>query len=83
VFTFIILIAFPRQQWLRERASLLRCTFIACLMLFFFNRAVSSKLILQIFAETDSEQIAVKFDNCILEFDYKCCLNRGLTFVCF
>ena len=27
---YVILIAFPRQQWLRERASVLRCTHIAC-----------------------------------------------------
>ena len=27
-----ILIAFPRQQWLRERASMLRCTHIAYLL---------------------------------------------------
>ena len=29
---YVILIAFPRQQWLRERASL-RSTYIACLVL--------------------------------------------------
>jgi len=28
---YIILIAFPLQQWLLERASLLRYTYIACL----------------------------------------------------
>jgi hypothetical protein len=28
---YVILIAFPLQQWLRERASLLRYTYIACL----------------------------------------------------
>ena len=27
-----VLIAFPRQQWLRERASMLRCTYIASLV---------------------------------------------------
>jgi hypothetical protein len=30
--TYVILIAFPRQQWFRERASLLRYTYIACLV---------------------------------------------------
>ena len=29
---YAILIAFPREQWLRERASMLRYTFIACLV---------------------------------------------------
>ena len=29
---YIILIAFPRQQWLRERALVLRYTYIACLV---------------------------------------------------
>ena len=29
----VILIAFPRQQWLRERSSMLRCTYTACLVL--------------------------------------------------
>ena len=28
---YLILTAFPRQQWLRERASLLRHTYDACL----------------------------------------------------
>jgi hypothetical protein len=31
---FIILIAFPLQQWLHDRASLLRYTYIACLLVF-------------------------------------------------
>jgi hypothetical protein len=26
---YVILIAFPRKQWLQERASMLRCTYIA------------------------------------------------------
>jgi hypothetical protein len=29
---YVILIAFPRQQWLQKRASLLRYTYIACLV---------------------------------------------------
>ena len=28
---YVILIAFPLQQWLQERASLLRYTYIACI----------------------------------------------------
>jgi hypothetical protein len=28
----VIPIAFRRQQWLRERTSMLRCTYIACLL---------------------------------------------------
>ena len=31
---YVILIAFPRQRWLRESASTLRNTFIACLVFF-------------------------------------------------
>jgi hypothetical protein len=27
---YVTLIAFSRQQWLRERASMLRCAYIAC-----------------------------------------------------
>jgi hypothetical protein len=30
---YVILIAFPRQHWLRERASMLLCTYIACLII--------------------------------------------------
>jgi len=30
---YIIVIAFPLQQWLHERASILRYTYIACLVL--------------------------------------------------
>ena len=29
---YIILIAFPRQEWLREYPSMLRYTYIACLV---------------------------------------------------
>ena len=29
---YVILIAFPLQQWLHERASVLRCTCIACVV---------------------------------------------------
>jgi len=27
---YVILIAFPQQQWLHERASMLRCAYIFC-----------------------------------------------------
>jgi len=30
---YVMLIAFPLQQWLHERASMLRCTYIASLVL--------------------------------------------------
>ena len=29
---YVILIAFPQQQWLHERASMLRYTYIACIV---------------------------------------------------
>jgi len=29
---YVILSAFPRQEWLRERASLLRYTYIGCIV---------------------------------------------------
>jgi hypothetical protein len=31
---YVILIAFPQQQWFRERASMLRYAYIACLVFF-------------------------------------------------
>jgi hypothetical protein len=31
---YVTLIAFPLQQWLHERASMLRYTYIACLVIF-------------------------------------------------
>jgi len=31
---YVILIAFPRQQWLHERASMLRYMYIACFVYF-------------------------------------------------
>ena len=34
---YVILIAFPQQQWLRERASVLRYTYIACLVYLWFH----------------------------------------------
>jgi hypothetical protein len=33
---YVILIAFPRQEWLHERASILRCTYFAVLFMFRF-----------------------------------------------
>jgi len=33
---YVILIAFPLQQWLNERTSTLGYTYIVCLVLFFF-----------------------------------------------
>jgi len=35
---YVILIAFPLQQWLSERAEFLRCTYIACFVLFNIKR---------------------------------------------
>jgi len=35
---YAIFIAFPLQQWLHERASMLRYTYTACLVLFFSTR---------------------------------------------
>ena len=29
---YIILIAFPRQQWFRDRTSMLRCPYFACIV---------------------------------------------------
>ena len=34
---YVILIAFPQQQWFRERASLLRYTYIVCLVKYIFK----------------------------------------------
>jgi hypothetical protein len=31
---YVILIAFPLQQWLRQRARMLRYTYIACLVVY-------------------------------------------------
>jgi hypothetical protein len=30
---YVVLLAFPRQQWLRERASMVRFTYVACLVI--------------------------------------------------
>ena len=38
---YVILIAFPQQQWLHERASMLRHTYIACL--FILNSDISAR----------------------------------------
>ena len=35
---YVILIAFPLQQWLRERASMFRLQYIACLVIINFHR---------------------------------------------
>jgi hypothetical protein len=33
---FVTLIVFPRQQWFRERSSVLRYAYIACLVIYLF-----------------------------------------------
>jgi hypothetical protein len=33
---YVILTAFPLQQWLCERATMLNCSYIACIVLLFF-----------------------------------------------
>jgi hypothetical protein len=50
---YVILIAFPRQQWLRERASILRYTYIACLV------SLLSLLITEISALWDTVCVSV------------------------
>ena len=42
LYTYVVLIAFPQQQWLHERASLLRYTYIMCRALFFFFTFVTA-----------------------------------------
>jgi len=42
---YVILIAFPPKQWLRERASLLRYAYIACLVLTYILDIVRSHII--------------------------------------
>lgn len=37
-----LMLAFPRQQWLRQRASVLRCIYIACLFTSYFPSSVVS-----------------------------------------
>ena len=45
---YVILIGFPRQQWLRERVSMLRCTYTACLLCDAW-RGISRTLVAQMF----------------------------------
>ena len=40
----VILIAFPQQQWSNARASVLRYTYIACLVVFYFLAALNLSL---------------------------------------
>jgi hypothetical protein len=35
---YVLFIAFVLQQWLHERASMLRCTYISCLAMYSINR---------------------------------------------
>jgi hypothetical protein len=37
----VILIAFPRRQWLREHTSMLHCTHIAHLLLYILNHIMT------------------------------------------
>ena len=38
----VLILGFPRQQWLRERASLLRYTYIVSVVTFFIRRGNNS-----------------------------------------
>jgi hypothetical protein len=39
---YVILITFPRQEWLRERVSVLRYMYSACLVIYFYVYLISS-----------------------------------------
>ena len=41
---YVIFLVFPLQQWLRERASMLRCTYIACLVRRHFSMYINVRL---------------------------------------
>jgi len=41
---YVIIIAFPCNQWLHERASLLRCTYIAVLFTVSFSGSLLCKI---------------------------------------
>jgi hypothetical protein len=37
---YVLLIVFPLQQWLKDRASMLRCTYIACVVIIYLCYAI-------------------------------------------
>ena len=39
---YLVLISFPRQQWLRQRPTMLRCIYIACLVTSYFRSSLVS-----------------------------------------
>jgi hypothetical protein len=41
---YVILIAFPRQQWLRQRAPMLYYTYIACLLIYIYIYSLVHKI---------------------------------------
>ena len=65
----VILIAFPHQQWLRERASTLRNMFVACLVRLFLSSCTSDFLFFLYFNTVRKH----KFSNPLQLFD-----KRGL-----
>jgi hypothetical protein len=74
---YVILIAFPRQQWFRERASMLRYTYIACLVSFYelfnnFMRITPVHLQLQLSALPDP---LTKHASTKMESEYSCTLR--------
>ena len=48
--SFVTIIAFPLQQWLQDRASLLRCTYVACLVLIWLSWQAQSQTWYRLFA---------------------------------
>ena len=74
--TYVILIAFPLQKWLHERASTLRYTYIACLVLTETTVSISHTLILcspdptlsSLFDQTNNRRILFYLVNIIRHF---------------
>ena len=59
---YVILISFPQQQWLHERASLLRYTYIAYVFIYFFQLCYvfqPTPFLLDIFMKTEGVCVRV------------------------
>ena len=65
----VILVAFPLQEWLRERASVLCYTYIACL--FYFCYSTFYLILMQANSTTDQHRTIFSLPDYRCQFDYK------------
>ena len=67
---YALLIAFPQQQWLQERASLLRYTYISCIVIFSANSMAAIYLLQKVLKFLEEPPFAMLFNRVFTLTEY-------------